>query len=41
MCLLNGDVGGIFPASVTFSEEDVLNENGEYETVKPTIYRII
>lgn len=41
MCLLNGDVGGIFPASVTFSEEDILNEDGEYETVKPTIYRII
>lgn len=41
MCLLNGECGGILPASVTFHEYDTVNENGEYITVKPTIYQII
>ena len=41
MCLLNGDCGGLLPASVTFSSYDVLDANGAYQTEQPTIYTII
>ena len=41
MCLLNGECGGTLPASVIFSEYDVLDDTGKYQTVKPTIYTII
>lgn len=41
MCLLNGECGGIIPASTTFHEYETVNENGEYIIVKPTIYQII
>lgn len=41
MCLLNGECGGLLPASVTFSSYDVLNANGAYQTEQPTIYTII
>lgn len=41
MCLLNGECGGIIPASTTFHEYETVNENGEYVIVKPTIYQII
>lgn len=41
MSLLNGDCGGSLPASVTFSDYDSLDANGEYYTSQPTIYTII
>lgn len=41
MSLLNGECGGIIPASVTFHEYETINENGEYVIQKPTIYKII
>ncbi len=41
MCLLNGECGGILPASVTFHEYETVNEKGEYVILKPTIYQII
>ena len=41
MCLLNGECGGVIPASTTFSEYDVLDADGKYQTLKPTIYDII
>lgn len=41
MCLLNGDCGGLLPASVTFSSYDTLDANGAYQTEQPTIYTII
>ena len=41
MCLLNGECGGLLPASVTFSSYDVLDANGAYQTEQPTIYTII
>lgn len=41
MCLLNGECGGLIPASVTFSSYDVLDANGAYQTEQPTIYTII
>jgi hypothetical protein len=41
MCLLNGECGGTLPASITFHEYDTIDENGEYITVKTTIYQII
>lgn len=37
MCLLNGDAGGVIPASVTFSEKE--NSNGDIQ--KPLISQII
>lgn len=30
MCLLNGEVGGNFPAAIVFSEADSLDDNGNY-----------
>lgn len=41
MCLLNGDVGGIIPASTQFDEYETVNEDGEYYLTHPTIVRII
>lgn len=41
MCLLNGECGGLIPASVTFSSYDVLDANGAYQIDQPTIYTII
>lgn len=37
MCLLNGDAGGVIPASVTFSERE--DSNGDIEN--PLMYQII
>lgn len=41
MCLLNGECGGVIPASTTFHEYETINEDGEYVTLQPTIYQII
>lgn len=41
MCLLNGEVGGNFPASVTFHEYDQVMEDGSVETIQQRIYDII
>lgn len=41
MCLLNGECGGILPASITFHEYETVDENGQYVIVQPTIYQII
>lgn len=41
MCLLNGDCGGTITSSVEFDRYDTIDENGEWVTVKPTIYQII
>lgn len=41
MCLLNGECGGLLPASVTFSSYDTLDANGAYQTEQSTIYTII
>ena len=41
MCLLNGECGGIIPASTTFHEYDTIDEKGEIITLQPTIYQII
>lgn len=41
MCLLNGECGGVIPASTQFDEYETVDENGEYIIVQPTIYQII
>jgi hypothetical protein len=41
MALLNGECGGILPASVTFHEVEDIDENGEIQIIEPTIYQII
>ena len=41
MCLLNGDVGGTLPASVTFSEMEYLDENDNIIIEQPTLFQII
>ncbi len=41
MCLLNGECGGMLPASTTFSEYETVDETGQYVIVQPTIYQII
>lgn len=41
MCLLNGEVGGTFPASVEFHRYETVDENGKYVILYPTIYQII
>ena len=41
MCLLNGDCGGTITSSVEFDRYDTIDENGEWVTVRPTIYQII
>ena len=41
MCLLNGDLGGVIPAAVTFSQEE--NEYGEitYPVISKIIYQLV
>ena len=41
MCLLNGDCGGVIPASTVFDSYETIDENGEYIIERPTIYQII
>ena len=41
MCLLNGDCGGTFSASVELHTYDTIDEYGEWVTQYPTIYQII
>lgn len=41
MCLLDGSVGGTFPASITFHERYTYKENGDIEITYPTIFQII
>ena len=41
MCLLDGTVGGIFPASVTFHESYIYDNEGNLTIVNPTIFQII
>ena len=41
MCLLNGECGGIIPASTQFDEYETLDENGEWVIKKPVIVQII
>ena len=41
MCLLNGEVGGILPASVTFSEMGYTDNDGNEFIEHPTIFQII
>jgi len=41
MCLLNGDCGGTFPASVIFDTYTTVDENGHEVIERPTIYQII
>lgn len=41
MCLLNGEVGGTLPASVTFNEVETYDENGNLYIFTPTMYQII
>ena len=42
MCLLNGECGGTFPASITFSEMETSTEfDEEVKIEQPTIYQII
>ena len=41
MALLNGECGGTLPASVTFSEIEDINSEGQIQITQPTIYQII
>lgn len=41
MCLLNGDVGGIIPASTQFDEYETIDEDGNWVLTRPTINQII
>ena len=41
ICLLNGECGGILPASIRFDQWDTVDENGEKILSKPTIQQII
>ena len=41
MCLLNGECGGLFPASTTLHEYETIDKNGAYVIEKPTMYQII
>ena len=41
MCLLDGTVGGTFPASVTFHESYIYDNDGDLTIVNPTIFQII
>jgi hypothetical protein len=38
MCLLNGECGGVIPASVTFHEIEDIDEDGNSVINNPTIY---
>ena len=41
MCLLNGEVGGVIPASTRFDEYETINEDGEWIIEKPKLAQII
>jgi hypothetical protein len=41
MALLNGECGGVLPASTVFNEIEQTDENGEIEIIQPTIHQII
>lgn len=41
MCLLNGECGGVIPASTQFDEYETIDENGNYVIKKPVIAQII
>lgn len=41
MCLLNGDCGGVIPASTVFDSYITIGQNGEQIILRPTIYQII
>ena len=41
MCLLNGECGGVIPASTRFDEYETLDEYGEWVIEKPRIAQII
>lgn len=41
MCLLNGECGGIIPASTQFDEYETIDENGDWIIEKPIIIQII
>lgn len=41
MCLLNGECGGTFPASVVFDNYMTIDDNGNQIISRPTIYQII
>lgn len=41
MCMLDGSVGGTFPASITFHEKIIERDDGTYEILQPTLYEII
>ena len=41
MCLLNGECGGVIPASTTFNEYETVDKNGNFFLTYPTIFQII
>ena len=41
MCLLNGDCGGVLPASISFHELEYTDASGQVIIEKPTIFQII
>lgn len=41
MCLLDGSAGGVLPASITFHERQIIDDNGDITTEYPTIFQII
>lgn len=41
MCLLNGEIGGVIPATAQFDEYDTLDSDGRIVTEKPIIIKII
>lgn len=41
MCLLNGECGGVIPASTQFDEYETTDENGQYVVERPVIVQII
>ena len=41
MCLLNGECGGVIPASTQFDEYETIDEHGQYVIDRPVILQII
>ena len=41
MCLLNGECGGVIPASTQFDEYETIDENGKYVVERPVVLQII
>ena len=41
MCLLNGECGGVIPASTQFDEYETIDENGQYVIERPVLPQII